>query len=115
MLGKFAFTNKRVSEKLNINEEKVALVMEFFSTELNREMVECNHAFLFVRGLGTFGMSLMTIEKRLKTMIKLYIASDKNTKFAKGYRNEVFNLLRMRKIVSDRREENKQLRDVSKD
>jgi hypothetical protein len=120
MLGKFAFTNKLVAKRLNVDEALVSSVTGFFVKELDTELRECNYPFIYVRGLGTFTLVVGAIETRLKTVIKKYwemrqspeiLKSDKN--FV-GLQRVICELFTIRRVIKTRRKEMKLLKDARK-
>lgn len=121
MLGKPVFTNKIVAKKLNVDEKKVAGVVEFMFAELATEIRECNHPFIYVKGLGTFTLKVSTIEKRLRANIKRYRAlrdrgmegKDWGPSLA-GTRKELFELFRIRRLIKQRRAENAKIKNERK-
>lgn len=126
MLGKPVFTNKIVAKNLGIDEKKVTDVMDFFFSELGKEIRECNHPFIYVRGLGTFTLKTSTIESRLRVNITRYRTLRKkrpeergrgtatSQAFLDGARKEIFELFRIRRLIKGRRKENQKIKDAKK-
>ena len=125
MLGKLIFTNKLVAKNLGIEEKKVAGVMEFVFAELGKEVKECNHPFIYVKGLGTFLLKVSTIEKRLKFILaryKVLKTRDPETKMGKGKlgpqlegcRKEIFELFRIRRVILTRHKKIRKIRNEKK-
>lgn len=120
MLGKLAFTNKIVAKNLGIKEERVSGVMSFFVDELNKELMSCNHPFVYVRGLGTFTLALAPIESKIRRMIGHYKKVQKgigirNTeKSLVDLRRTIEELFVIRRLLKDKRKEIKKLRDDRK-
>ena len=121
MLGKLAFTNKIVAKNLGMPEERVAKVMTFFAENLNKELLSCEHTFVYVMGLGTFTMVLRPIENKIRRMYRHY----QNTKVGKGIRNSeeslldlrrvLFELFALRRKLKGTRKELKILKDVARE
>lgn len=115
MLGKPVFTNKIVAKNLGIDESRVTKVTGFFYREFNQELKNCEHPFVFVRGLGTFAMNPKTIDG----MIKSYLSRKKYNK-GRNYDNGdtvkkgLFELFRIRRIIKNQLKENKRLKNVGK-
>lgn len=120
MLGKFAFTNKIVAKRLNMDEALVGSVTNFFVKELDRELRECNYPFIYVRGLGTFTLVVGAIETRLRTVLKKYQEMRQNPEILKSDKNFVglqkliYELFTIRRIIKTRRKEMKLLKDARK-
>lgn len=120
MLGKLAFTNKIVAKNLGQKEERVTRVMSFFTEELNKELASCEHPFVYIKGLGTFTLSLGPIERKLRRMVGHYKKA-LSGKTPKGYAGEVgaikrtlFELFAMRRLLKNKRKEIKILKDAGK-
>lgn len=120
MLGKFAFTNKLVAKRLNMDEALVGSVTNFFVKELDRELRECNYPFIYVRGLGTFTLVVGAIETRLRTLLRKYkemrltpeiLKTDKNYV---GLQRVIYELFTIRRVIRSRRKEMKLLKDERK-
>lgn len=126
MLGKLAFTNKIVAKHLGQDEARVTKVMDFFVRELNAELMRVDHAFVYVRGLGTFGLSLKPIETRIRHMWTAYRkalrgetavrqSGIRNTeKSCLALRQTLFELFAIRRLLKTKRRELKTLRDDRK-
>lgn len=120
MLGKFVFTNKTVAKRLNVDENLVASVTNFFVQELDQELRRARHPFIYIRGLGTFTLVVGAIETRLRTVLKKYqemrqnpgiLKSDKN--FV-GLQRLICELFTIRRVIKTRRKEMKLLKDARK-
>ncbi len=124
MIGRIALTNKLVSKSLGIEEKRVNGVMSFFFEELEKEFVECRHPFVFVKGLGTFGLTLSSVEKRIKDLRKRVqnqrsyeargIIYPKRLKMVEGMVRETFFLFEVRRMLKKHRAECKKLKDYGK-
>ena len=121
MLGKLCFTNKTVAKQLGIEEKKVSAVMDFVFAELGREVKECKHPYIYVKGLGTFILKITTIEKRLKMQLARYRTNSLKDPAAKsgtttvgvhleGMKKEIFESFRIRRVIKTRIKENKKLK-----
>lgn len=120
MLGKLAFTNKIVAKNLGQKEERVTRVMTFFTEELNKELASCEHPFVYVKGLGTFTLSLGPIERKLRKMLGYYRRAMRGES-PRSYIGEVaalkktiFELFSIRRLLKTKRKEIKILRDAGK-
>jgi hypothetical protein len=120
MLGRFVDINRIVARRLKMDESLVGSVTSFFVKELNTELKECNHPFIYVRGLGTFTLVVGAIETRLRTLIRKYwvmrndpaiLKSDKN--FV-GLHRVICELFTIRRVIKTRRYEMKLLKDARK-
>ena len=116
MLGRTALTNKLVSKQLGIEEKKVESVVNFLFKELHTEMVKMEEPFLYVKGLGTFGISIASVERRIIMLIRCIrmqedyerrgIVYNKRAKMIAGMKAEIFRLFKVRRLVKQRRAEN---------
>lgn len=119
MLGKLAFTNKIVAKNLGVNEDRVAKVMDFFTQDLNRELVACEHPFIYVRGLGTFTLALGPINSKLRRSIWQYKKvrrgeARKNEENSVALQELITELFRIRRLLKTRKKEIQQLRHERK-
>jgi hypothetical protein len=120
MLGKLSFTDKIVSKRLGIDQETVSGVTGFFVKELDAEFRKADHAFIYVRGLGTFTLVLGAIETRLKTIIGRYWLMRNDPEVLKcnknllGLRRLCFELFALRRTIKDKRKEIKLVKDERK-
>ena len=122
MLGKPVLTNKIVAKRLNLEESKVSSVMDFFFKELNREVLECKHPYLYVKGLGTFTLCLKPVETRIKKMhwainghksaLKQGAGPANRQSMLDGARREMFDLFSIRRMIKERKKLNRKLRDA---
>ena len=122
MLGRVALTNKLVSASLGIEENKVESVTSFFYQELERELKECQHPFIFVRGLGTFVINKRQVEHRIRDMIfqmrynrRIGKKGPLADQFMNGMRREVFYLFGIRRRLKNRWKENNQHGKITND
>jgi len=120
MLGKPQFTNKIVSEKLDIPEETVSSVVTFFFDELYQEMGRARYPFIYVRDLGTFTLVIASIESHIKrywrarrNMLKMGTPWKYENKLL-ALRRELFILFEMRRLIKNQRNEIKKLRNERK-
>lgn len=109
MLGRVALTNKLVSASLGIEEKQVESVTDFFFQELERELKECNHPFIFVRGLGTFVINKRQLEHRIRDLIfqmrynkRIGKKGPLADRLMNGMRREVFYLFGIRRMIKNR-------------
>jgi hypothetical protein len=121
MLGKLCFTNKTVAKQLNVDEKRVSAIMDFVFAELGKEIKECKRPYIYVKGLGTFILKITTIERRLRTQLRMYrmyslkdpaAKSGNNTVKAHmdGTKKEIFESFRIRRVIKTRIKENKKLK-----
>lgn len=124
MLGRVTFTNKLVAKKLNIDESKVASVTDFFYKEFENELKECRYPYIYVKDLGTFGLHIKAIERRI-IFLRLCIKNEKDReargvvyskreKMILGMRREIFYMFGVRRMLKNRIKENRQLRKNGK-
>lgn len=116
MLGRLTLINKIVAANLSLSEKEVESVNTFFFKELESEMTECNHPFIFVRGLGTFAINKRLLEKRIRFLLECIRLNrqeeregKKNTKreiYIAGMRREIYFLLGVRRMIKRRWNEN---------
>ena len=121
MLGRTALTNKLVSKQLGIEERKVESVVNFLFKELQDEMCKMEDPYIYVKGLGTFGVNLKVVERRIIALIKCIrtqeeyerrgIIYNKRAKMIAGMKVEIFRLFEVRRMVKKRRLENKMLKN----
>lgn len=123
MLGRLSFVNRIVSKNLGLDENKVSDVNNFVFQELEAEMRQCQHPFIYVRGLGTFTLKVKTIERVLTKKIREYRTTRNRTgKNIRGTwedmtasrRESILELFRMRRLIKGRLTENKKLRNAGK-
>ena len=124
MLGRTVLINKLVAKDLGIDEKRVNNVMGFFYKELEKELVDCNHPFLYVKGLGTFGIALGSVERRILKLRKKINEQRKQEakgivykyrqKMIDGMAREIFFLFGVRRMVKKQVADNKKLRDYGK-
>ncbi len=97
-----------------MKEEDVKSVTDFFFKELNREIKECNHPFIYVKGLGTYAL----LVGKLKGTLKLYLGylreKSINPKRKETLTAEIFELFRMRRMLRNQYKENKELKNAGK-
>lgn len=114
MLGKLVFINRLVARDLKIEESRVASATEFFFRELGREIKECNYPYLYVKGLGTFGLKVGTLEKRIRVSLKTVRKPRADGRFEKqrlGKERELFELFRIRRLIKNQLKSNKKKRN----
>lgn len=119
MLGRTALTNKLVSKKLGIEEQKVESVVNFVFKELETEMKEMKNPTIYLRGLGTFGISPGSVDRRIIFLLKVIRKQEKaeanghvynkRAKMLLGMRREIFRLFEVRRLLKKRKAENKAL------
>lgn len=121
MLGKVTFTNKIVAKNLGLDEKEVGGVMGFYFKELEKELTECNHPYIFVKGLGTFGLYQTTIDRRLRIMISQlrgHIKSrgvkeyKRREEVIAGLTREIGEFFKIRRVIKQRYKTNKNLKDA---
>jgi nucleoid DNA-binding protein len=107
MLGRQELVNKIVSKNTGISEEEVTKVMDFCYKELTNELQNCDHPFIYVRGLGTFVVKKRAVQKRLYRLIfmirrrKVMRPSTVRDKALKTMINETFRLFNVRRMVKN--------------
>ena len=127
MLGRLALTNKMVAQDLGKDEKVVESVTSFFFKEMEREMREANHPFLYVKGLGTFVLNKGLLERRIRYLLckvhrnrrgelegKVNIFRES---FQTGMKREIYYLLQMRRRLKNQWKKNngKSLDDTSRE
>lgn len=120
MLGRPTLTNKLVAKSMNLDERLVESVMDFCYKEWAKEFKECNHPYLYIQGLGTYGINLATVNKRIIKLLKIIRTEKKkeaNGSFYRdrqqlidGCRREIFYLFKVRRTVKKLKSNNTQLR-----
>lgn len=111
MVGRVELTNKIVSRNLKIEEAKVASVMDFFYKELGEEFQSCEKPLIYIKGLGTMGISLNVVEKRLRRLkwsMEIHKKSTLSPNWSRknsleGIRKEMFYLFEVRRRVKKQR------------
>ena len=110
MLGKPVFTNKIVAKNLGIKEEKVKSVTDFFFKELHKEIKECNHPFIYIKGLGTFALMLSKLKRTLKYYVPKVRGSNGVPPMKKGKEAmtaEIFEWFRILRMLKNQYKHNK--------
>lgn len=120
MLGRVTFTNKLVSKSLNLDERLVDSVMDFCYKEWAKEFNECKHPYLYIQGLGTYGINLAKINSRIVFLLGVIRRErDKESRgvfyknratMIEGIRKEIFNLFEIRRNVRALKRNNTKLR-----
>jgi hypothetical protein len=121
MLGRTALTNKLVSKQLGIEEKKVESVVNFLFKELQDEMSRMEDPYIYVKGLGTFGINLKVVDRRIiallgfirkqKELERKGVVYNKRDKMIAGMKVEIFRLFEVRRMVKKRKLYNKTLRN----
>lgn len=121
MVGRTALTNKLVSKQLGIEEKRVESVVNFVFKELQDEMIKMEEPFIYVRGLGTFGIYLKGIEKRIITLRRVIreqeelerrgVVYNRRASMLAGMRTEIFKLFAVRRMIKKRKDVNKSIKD----
>jgi len=124
MLGRIALTNKIVASNLKKDEKEVESVMKFFFKELKTEFEKCEHPYVYVKDLGTFGINANLVSKRLVPLIHKLQWFRNNKEMIKkpgyydnavnGLTKEIFFLFNVRRMVRRKNRENQQLRKNGK-
>jgi len=117
MLGRVELINKLVAKNLAIPEKEVSDVMDFFYKELSNEFQECNHPYIYVRGLGTFSLKMKSLHNRIYRLIRTRRAFRNNplikfrvNAFA-AVTKELFKLFEIRRTFVKRIRANKKLKN----
>lgn len=120
MLGRPTLTNKLVAKNLNLDERLVESVMDFCYKEWAKEFKECKHPYLYIQGLGTYGINLATVNKRIIQLLKIIRVERKKEangsyygareRLIEGCRKEIFYLFKVRRTVRSLKRNNTQLR-----
>lgn len=105
MLGRQELVNKIVSKNTGVSEEEVTRIMDFSYKELTSKLQNCDHTFIYVRELGTFGLKHKAIKNRLYRLHEMICRRKKMQptplveKAIKTMRDEMFRLFKVRKMV----------------
>lgn len=105
MLGRQELVNKVVSKNTGVSEEEITRIMDFSYKELTSELKNCEHTFIYVRGLGTFVLKQRAVKKRLYRLYNMICLRKKMRptpiveKAIKTMRDEMFRLFKVRKMV----------------
>lgn len=124
MLGRVALTNKLVSKSIGVEERLVESVMDFCYKEWIKEFNECKHPYLYIQGLGTYGINSATVNKRIIKLLKVIrrerskeargLFYKHRTRLIEGCRREIFNLFEIRRKVRTLKRNNTKLRKHGK-
>jgi hypothetical protein len=120
MLGRVALTNKLVSKSMGLEERLVESVMDFCYKEWATEFKDCKHPYLYVQGLGTYGVNLAKVNGRIVFLLGVMRRErDKESRgvfyknratMIEGIRKEIFNLFEIRRNVRALKRNNTKLR-----
>jgi len=105
MLGRQELVNKLVAKNTGISEEEVSRIMDFSYRKLAKELHECSHTFLYVRGLGTFALKQRSVKNRLYRLHymvckrKKHKQSPSTEKAIKTMKDEMFKLFEIRRLI----------------
>lgn len=120
MLGRVTFTNKLVAKNLNLDERLVDSVMDFCYKEWAKEFSECKHPYLYIQGLGTYGINLAKVNNRIVFLLGVIRRErDKESRgmfyknrarMIENIRGEIFRLFEIRREVRALKRNNTKLR-----
>lgn len=113
MIGRATLINKLVAKKLGVDEKRVAKVSDFFWKELTSKLSEADEPHVYVRNLGTFTLKLKNIETRIRKYIRYYKLVKSNPEkygkrgpeLPKEIKKEIYNLLKIRRMIKNNRKE----------